>query len=578
MSIHLPTRQPAPRPVRPAARSPARLLACSPAFVAVLLLTVLALGVRFNGPDWRDGDLSTDEARLVLAANGVLATGLPILPSDRLYARGLVTIYATAPSLALFGVHDWSARLPGIVAGALLVPVTFLLAQAVAGTVPALAAAVFVVFAAPLVGWSRQAWPPATFLLLFTLTAYAGYRGFGRDEGRWQVLAGLGFLLTLLAYELAMILPAGIGLYLAGRAVYRDVGWWRGRYTVGALALAALAVGLLAWFGLALRAGTLAGADSEFRHYFTPALRLSGLGYYWRQVWGDAMPLLLLVPAGLLWCRLDDRAIPAGLGYLLALLAIAFLVPTFVIQTKQEVQYGLAVLPLVAVLGAWGIGALASGHPLLPDPLSAAAERGGKLSGSPSPSQWGGTSGRGPANIVLRTTSQPMRAMRSGQGVGVLFIGALAFGLVLWSDAASALRPRAQSRAPTWLDDLRAQGWRPDDPNALLLAEAPLVTQLYLGRADFYVHPEGFERYAYQDGPVARSLYTPAVLLKEAGDFERLVTGPYAGRTLWVIGQDDRLPRLTRQMDPALWPWMQRASGVTRPTRDYWIMRLELPR
>ena len=136
--------------------------------------------------------------------------------------------------------------------------------------------------------WSRQAWPPATFLLLFTLTAYAGYRGFGRDEARWQVLAGLGFLLTLLAYELAMILPAGLGLYLVGRAARRDLGWWRGRSTLAALALAVLAVGLLAAFGLALRAGTLAGADSEFRHYFTPALRLSGLGYYWRQVWGDA--------------------------------------------------------------------------------------------------------------------------------------------------------------------------------------------------------------------------------------------------------------------------------------------------
>src|SRR3954451_3616441 len=104
---------------------------------AVLLLSVLALAVRVNGLDWRDGDLSTDEARLVLAAKGVLATGLPILPSDRLYTRGLVTIYATAPSIALFGVHDWSARLPGIVAGALLVPAVFVLARAVAGTMPA---------------------------------------------------------------------------------------------------------------------------------------------------------------------------------------------------------------------------------------------------------------------------------------------------------------------------------------------------------------------------------------------------------------------------------------------------------
>src|SRR5688572_25394695 len=191
MSIHAP----AQLRTSPATHQPARLLAVSPAAIAVLLLTVLALGARLNGLDWRDGDLSTDEARLALAAKGVIATGLPILPSDRLYTRGLVTIYATAPSLALFGIHDWSARLPSIVAGALLVPAVFLLAQSVAGTVPALAAAFFVVVAAPLVAWSRQAWRPATFLLLFTLTAYAAYRGFGRDEPRWQVLAGLGFLL-----------------------------------------------------------------------------------------------------------------------------------------------------------------------------------------------------------------------------------------------------------------------------------------------------------------------------------------------------------------------------------------------
>jgi 4-amino-4-deoxy-L-arabinose transferase-like glycosyltransferase len=534
-------------------RSSARLTV----FLALVLLTVLALAVRLNGLDWRDGALSTDEARLVLAANGVRATGLPILPSDRLYTRGLVTIYATAPSLALFGVHDWSARLPGVAAGALLVPAVFLLARAVAGTTPALAAAGFVVVAAPLVAWSRQAWPPATFLVLFTLTAYAGYRGFGRDERRWQVLAALGFLLTLLAYELAMIVPAGLGLYLAGRVLRRDLAWWQGRHTLVALAIAALAVGLLAALGLALRAGTLAGADAEFRHYVTPALRLSGVGFYWRQVWDGALPLVLLVPAGLLWCRLNRRPAPPGLGYLVALLAVALLVPTFVIQTKQEVQYGLAVLPLVAALGAWGVAALAGGGPA-PLPALHGAGRGSARDWpkAPPPRRTeGGVRWWGPAGLAL-----------------------LAFGLVLWGDAASALHSRARPRGPTWLDDLRSKGWRPDDPSALVLAEAPLVTRLYLGRADFYVHPDGFERYAYQDGPVARSLYTPAVLLKERGDFERLVAGPYAGRTLWVIGQDDRLPRLARRLDSALWERLERASGVTRPTRDYWIMRVDLPR
>ncbi len=338
--------------------------------VAVVLLAALALAVRLNGLDWRDGDLSTDEARLTLAAKGVLATGLPILPSDRLYTRGLVTIYATAPSLALFGVHDWSARLPSIVAGVLLVPAVFLLARAGGGTIPALAAAAFVVVCGPLVAWSRQAWPPMTFLLLFTFTAYAGYRGFVQDRPRWQLAAAGGFLLTMLAYEMAMIWPAGLGLYLVGRALRRDVGWWQGRTTLLAAIVALLAVGLLAVLGLALRVGTLAGADSEFRHYFTPALRLSGLGYYWRQVWDTALPLALLAVAGALWCRGGGQPLPPGLGYLLALLTVALLVPTFVIQDKQEQQYGLAVLPLAAALGAWGVAALTGIRAKNPSPPS----------------------------------------------------------------------------------------------------------------------------------------------------------------------------------------------------------------
>lgn len=150
----------------------------------------------------------------------------------------------------------------------------------------------------------------------------------------------------------------------------------------------------------------------------------------------------------------------------------------------------------------------------------------------------------------------------------------LAFGLVLRADLPAALHPPTPSRQPTWLDDLRARGWQPDD---LVLAEAPLEMQWYLGRADFYVQPDGFERYARQDGPVLRSLYTNAVLLKNAGDFERLVAGPHAGRTLWIVGEDDRLPRLMRGLDPALWSRLQRAAGVARPTRGWWILRVTLP-
>jgi len=342
------------------------------------------------------------------------------------------------------------------------------------------------------------------------------------------VLAARGFLLTLLAYELALLLPLGIGLYVLGRAARRDLGWWQGRWNVLTLAIGGVSLGLLVGLGLMLRAGSLAGSDAEFRHYFTPGLVPSGLRYYVQTTWGHALPLLLLVPVGLIggvwggrgWLR---RGTPGGLGFLLALLLPALAVPIFVIQGKQEQQYGLAVLPLLGLLGGWGIAT--------------------------------GLSHRDKLLMTL--------------------VAVVGFAVVVWGDAGAAVKEaRAPSRGPTWIEELRAQGWQPGD---LTFAEAPLVNQLYLGRADFYVQPDGFERYARQDGDVIRSLYTNAVLLKEAGDFERLVDGPYAGRTLWIVGHDDRLPRLTRQMDPALWQRLMAASGVSRPTRGWWIMRVELP-
>ena len=226
---------------------------------------------------------------------------------------------------------------------------------------PALAAATFVVFAEPLVSWSQQAWPPMTFLLLFTVTTYAAFRGFVRDEPRWQRIAAVAFLVTLLSYELALILPLGLGLYLAGRLLRRDPGWWKRSSTVDALAIGAVALVILAVLGLALRIGSLAApapssATTSRRTRPRPASATTS-----GRSGGSHCRCCC-------WCRSGWAGAscfyrrPAGLGFLLAMLTAAFIVPTYVIQGKQEEQYGLAVVPLLGVLGAWGIGALASGR------------------------------------------------------------------------------------------------------------------------------------------------------------------------------------------------------------------------
>jgi 4-amino-4-deoxy-L-arabinose transferase-like glycosyltransferase len=114
---------------------------------AVLVLRLLAGAFRQAVLDGLDGPLDVDEARLALAADGALQTGLPTMPTGRLYPRGLLNTYLIAGSSALLGRHDFAVRLPSVVAGTLLVPMMFLLGRLLGGTAAGLAAGSFVAVA-----------------------------------------------------------------------------------------------------------------------------------------------------------------------------------------------------------------------------------------------------------------------------------------------------------------------------------------------------------------------------------------------------------------------------------------------
>jgi predicted membrane-bound mannosyltransferase len=124
----------------------------------VLVLTVLGLWIRLYGLQGWDGTLTVDEARLAMAARGVVETGLPKLPSGWVYTRGLLATYLTAPSLMLVGASDFAVRLPAGLAGAALIPVAFALGREVAGRVGGLFVAALLMGHPSFVVWSRQAW------------------------------------------------------------------------------------------------------------------------------------------------------------------------------------------------------------------------------------------------------------------------------------------------------------------------------------------------------------------------------------------------------------------------------------
>ena len=71
------------------------------ALVAVVLVLLAACWVRAAGLPSVQGTMGRDEARLALAARGILEHGLPILPDGFLYTRGLLPAYLEAATFAV---------------------------------------------------------------------------------------------------------------------------------------------------------------------------------------------------------------------------------------------------------------------------------------------------------------------------------------------------------------------------------------------------------------------------------------------------------------------------------------------
>jgi hypothetical protein len=397
-------------------------------------------------------------------------------------------------------------------------------------TCAGIAAASFVAVAEPLVEWSRMAWPPSLFLLAYTAGVYCCYRGFVLQQARWQVAGAFVFVLALFTYEFAILLPAGLGLYLTGCLIGRERSWHRGGATLTAMMI--LLFGILIFIGsaLSLRAGTVAGRLSEIETFVRPAVDFRGLAIYVNQVFGEYAILAGLALLGL--PLIVRRHVRSG-AYFGALLVVGLAVPVLVIQVHQTTRYVLQVLPLLAVLAAAG------------------------------------------AVLVARQLGDRMAPDRQGwipfllRGAPYLLV-ALLFSITLSADVGGALRRWRQAPTrTTWLQDLEREDISRD---SLILTDAPTILNFYVAQPTFYVHDKEYARYAYRAEDGLRSIYTDSLLLREPADFERQLAENQTGRTLWVVGRLGRLDVWIKQSAPGRWEQLRRAADREVKTRDGWVL------
>ena len=186
--------------------------------IALGMLLVVALGLRLV--NLGKLGLVADEGHQALAVEGILAHGVPVVPSGNIYLRGGPFLYAEAAAAALDRVSEFTLRLPAALFGVLAVWFTFLYGRLLFGRRVGWIAALLAAFSLWELEMSRYARMYTLLQWSFLGTAIFVYTGYLRGVRRHRPIAWafaalacvvhhLG-LFALLALAVPLFLPAGV--------------------------------------------------------------------------------------------------------------------------------------------------------------------------------------------------------------------------------------------------------------------------------------------------------------------------------------------------------------------------------
>jgi hypothetical protein len=301
---------------------------------------------------------------------------------------------------------------------------------------------------------------------------------------------------------------------------------------LASIAIVGIAALVLLLLVTRLRAESLVGAYGEIDEYLSPSVEWSRVRFYLRMLMDGPGLLLLAALAGL---PLAVRG-----RYLSTLILWLALVPTllhaaFLIPRGPQERYGLTLVLVMAVLGVQGVQLVAS----------AVLDRLARL--------------RGRAPLPASTV------------VGVV----LAVFLLAHQDVAHAVDRAALSAGEgAWLRQVRELGIGPND---VVMTDIPTTVGWYVGGLDYWISSRDYEKYTTRFDDIRRDVHTGAVLVRNRGDFERMVSRPLAGQTVWVIASG-RSYQWGELVDDDLKALLDRsASQQVNPGGNFRVLLLNLP-
>jgi len=151
-----------------------------------LLLLLVLLGSGGFLRLWNLGVPSfwVDEVNTVFAADSIIKTGSPTLPSGMVYDRALLHTYAVVPLYRFFGVSETTTRLPSAIFGLFSILMAYFLGREIFSHRVGMLSAFFVTFSHFEVGWSRTARMYTLLQFITLLIIYCFIKGFENEKQR----------------------------------------------------------------------------------------------------------------------------------------------------------------------------------------------------------------------------------------------------------------------------------------------------------------------------------------------------------------------------------------------------------
>jgi hypothetical protein len=220
-----------------------------PLSLFVLTLALYALALLHPPP-------THDELHHILAARGILATGVPQI-AEGVYTRAELFTWWVAGSFALFGESAAVARLPAALSVAAAVAVLYTWLRREAGVAVAATASLLYAlspFAVEIARFGRFYGPHLLLVLLAAIAIYEAFRPAQRTVMRAVLLAAALPLLALALHfqETTGIFLAAVLTWVASLLLAHGIhaGWWHNRWrlAISLLLLLAVTIGIIALF------------------------------------------------------------------------------------------------------------------------------------------------------------------------------------------------------------------------------------------------------------------------------------------------------------------------------------------